>query len=181
MPHTVFETKQHRIAFDALANSNIESGSTQLLGLHLSVPRNTRAHLISVQGSISDNESAVSSTSTTAALAIAKGGSTPPANWTDLQVIWVGHLRRAGTGTPDNYVNQLAPLVLDYDLIGRAYTLELSKGAKSNGITGWGLYGRSSSQYTVQIDITIHYVLEWIGGGGSKKNLNFQFDEEENQ
>jgi len=173
-----FETRAHRLT-NAVTPTSVGATLTEL-GNHLAVPRATRVFLTSIEGSMIDAEGP-SDVTKTLVLGLFKGGTTLPLVWNGLVLLLARHMARVASGTAANAMVQIPPQVINTNLVGKAYSKELSTGAASNGVTGWGIVALSSvASYEILFDITIHYISEWIGGSGSKKDLDTSFDEEEN-
>jgi len=176
-PNT-FENSKHRIS-NALSVKNIGIAA-ELLGQLLTVPQNTRVFLTAIEGSVVDAEGP-SAVSNALIFGLFKGGSTL-GGWTTLETLMSRHLSRQVVGSPTNALVMMPPAVIDTNLVGRASTQQVSKGANSNGVSGWGIAAVASvASYSIYFDIVIHFIAEWINGSGSKKRANPQFDEEENQ
>jgi len=175
-----FETRRHHIG-NGLSVTNIGT-ALELLGENLPVSRNTRVSLVSIEGTVLDAEGPTAVTNAVM-LSLFKGGPVvSTVGILSLEVLMSRMIGRQVAGTPANALVVSAKSEFSVDLLGKAYTQELSKGAKSNGLSGWGIAAHASSaSYSIFFDISIHFIAEWINGSGSKKSQNTQFDEEENQ
>lgn len=115
-----------------------------------------------------------------------------------------GAMSRIVTGGPDNVVSMRplwthiathqsstvgwgprTPVQIDTDLSSHIQREIRSKGARSNTELGFGFVGIASieSAWEFFLDAVVEFELEWLGGPGSKKDINVVggFDELENQ
>lgn len=107
---------------------------------------------------------------------------------TPLTPLWSGNVGVAITGTPaDTHV--VRPTVnesVNFSQIKRRGVGVRSKGTRSNNRAGWSIMviDRDNQATTYQLQVAAEVNMEWIGGSGSRKNLDIaygDFDENENQ
>lgn len=101
-----------------------------------------------------------------------------------LAVVMDGH---NVVGTPTNNTQQMpsAEIEIDFSKILRRGVAVISKGTRSNNRAGWSILiiNLQAGSMDVDLAITAEQADEWLGGSGSKKNLDFEnseFDEGEN-
>jgi len=148
------------------------STTLALISAFLHTPRNTRTSLTHAHGSWVSTES-VTEGSNNAIWGIYKGNASVPAVWSALDILWAVQSKRAIVGTPSNQESHRPGNHFEIEMAGHPNTSDLSKGAASNVISGWGIAGQSSgSDFTMMMDITIEFVDEWLDSGGSKFDQN---------
>lgn len=102
-----------------------------------------------------------------------------------LAVVMDGH---NVVGTPLNNLQQMpsAEIEIDFSKILRRGIAVISKGTRSNNRAGWSILiiNLQAGSMDVDMAVTAEQADEWLGGSGSKKDLDIEyggFDEEENQ
>jgi len=181
-----FETRQHRVTVGITVTPFTLSTTIKIHGNFLTVPRNSRAHLISIQGSIAehadtgqaDNKAIMGWVKATITDAVAEFPSTN--QWANLTVLWSHVNSHVIAGTPANFALVKQGTRVDVNLAGKAFSSITMKGARSNEIQGWCFAGIADANIAMIVDLTIDYVVEWLEGSGSKKDRPWIDDETEN-
>lgn len=177
-----FENISHIIASDnGVLAVSLGSTITSPYGA-LIVPRNTRASLTFVHGSVADAEDILESDNR-CVIALARVADQLPSTWVDVERVWSHVMTRSIVGTPANAAILSGGVELEKFLSGQANTSILNTGARSNITRGWALLGISSAgNYSIYADIVLMAVFEWINGSGNKKNwpMEIMIEEEGN-
>lgn len=174
------ETFTHSIGpADGVTVHGITGSIAALYSNPLIVPRNTRAHLVRMHGAICDAEDILQADNR-ASVALIKSGNAPPTTWSQLKKVWSHVMSRSIVGTPANAAILAGGVELEKDLLGGGNSLITNIGASSNQLFGWQMVGvAATTGYDILMDVNIDVIFEWLNGSGSKKNLGWIDDEEQ--
>lgn len=167
------EHRRHRFVSGTVSARTVQVNPSNI-GTQLIVPRNTRAHLIKMHGSIAPFIAALTDADTIAFLALVEGGLIPTQPFDRWKTLWSHICTHRIVGIPANQALDHNGADIEVDLSERIGNDMKSQGARSNVQSGWQLMGQSTANFAIGIDLTLEYQMEWLGGPSSRRGLNDQ-------
>jgi len=174
MPH-VTEHRVTRFAESASIPATVEIPTTAGFMSefrNLIVPRNTRAQLIRMHGSIAQR-SGPTSVNTLGKIVLVRSGSVAPRieTWRPL---WSQTFTVVIVGTPSNSFAHAQGVQIEVNLTERIGNDLLSKGTQSNVQYGWALVGLATVALPVLMELALEWKMTWIGNSGSEVDYTLQ-------
>lgn len=144
----------------------------------LFVPRATRCRLLRMHGAV---VLAVlpGDTADRVKIALVRGGVAVPDKWPPAEILWAHVMFHGITGVPNNLHNSMSGVQVEVNLRERRGSTLSSRGPMSNRRVGWQIIGLAGvTSPTIMMELIVEYEMEWLGGSGSKEDMDNDSDDE---